>query len=186
MRTVIFTFRAIVPEDFPREQIAAMSLAAAVQIQEPEDGPNPERVTTEEWAILDGPSEGIEIEDLGGFYDEFQASLLAPLFGAMVRRARLVTEHYHGDLFHDATWLREHVKGETSFYWAPRTFGANIGTDPKFVGYGYDGRDDEMHFYRVDIGQRLRSGKPSGMWQATFTRCEPGECEDLTPTEDVS
>lgn len=183
MRTIIFNFRAIVPEDFPREQIDAMALAAHVQIAEPEQGVTPERVVSEQWHALNGPAEGIEIEDLGGFYDEFQPAMLAKLFGAMVRRSRLVIEHYHGDLFHDARWITEHVKGEMSFYWAPRSFGANIGTDPKLVGYGWGSRYDEMHFYRVDIAERIRSGKPSGMWQATFTRCDPNECEDLTPEE---
>jgi hypothetical protein len=184
MRTAIFTFRAIVPEDFPREQLDAMSLAAHVQIAEPEEGAAaPERVFSEQWNLLDGPAAGTEIEDLGGWYDEFQPSMLSMLFGAMVRRSRLVVERYHSDLFHDARWLTENVKGETSFYWAPRTFGANIGYDPKLVGYGFGGRDDEMHFYRVDIAQRIRDGKPSGMWQATFTRCDPTKCEDLTPEE---
>jgi hypothetical protein len=185
MRTVIFNYRALVSDDIDREQLDAMNLAAFVQIQDPETGSAPETVKAELWQTVDTPAPGVEVEDLGGWFDQFQPAMHAALFGAMVRRSRLVVERYHGDLFHDARWIGEHAQGETSFYWAPRTFGANIGTDPTLVGYGYGSRDDEMHFYRIDVHERVRNGKKTGMWQATFTRCNPATCEDLTPKEAV-
>jgi hypothetical protein len=184
MRTVTFTYRALVAdEDFNREQLDAMSMAAFVQIQEPEEGPPPVSVKAEDLHFLAALSEDAEVEELGGWFEEFRPAFHAKLFGAMVRRSRLVTEHYHSDLFHDAGWMQKYVTGEMSFYWAPRTFGSNIGTEPSLVGYGFTERDTTMHFYRVDVHQKVRNGKATGMWYATFTRCDPADCEDLTPEE---
>jgi hypothetical protein len=185
MRTIIFSYRALVSDDFSREQLDAMGMAAFVQIQDPEDGPSPEQVHGEELQFVETPSEGVEVEELGGWCEEFPPAFLAKLFGAMVRRSRLVTEQYHSDLFHDSGWIEKHVSGEMSFYWAPRTFGTHIGTDPKLVGHGYGSRHETMHFYRVDVHEKVRNGKPTGMWHATFTRCDPAQCEDLTPKEDA-
>jgi len=182
MKTIIFTYKALMAdEDIEREQIEAMDMAAFVQIEEPERQPVPISVRSEGWQILDAPTEDAETEELNGFFTEIEFGTKALLFGAMVRRVRIVTERFHSDLYHDAMWIEREVKGETVFYWAPRAFGSNIGYDPKLVGYGHSDRDGEMHFYRVDVHQKRRNGEKSGYWLATFTRCNPADCEDLTP-----
>lgn len=70
---------------------------------------------------------------LCGWYDEINDSVRALLFGEMVKRTIGVVENYHSDLFRDAQWITEHVKDAMVFYWAPRTYGTNIGTDIDLV-----------------------------------------------------
>lgn len=113
--------------------------------------------------------------DLTGYDEVMLPGVTALLFGQMVQRTVGVVEHYHSDLFHDAQWVAKHVKGEMSFYWAPRTWGTYIGLDPTLVSHPSEG----LVFYRVDVHRKMRDGKPTGMWQATFSQPDPAECELL-------
>lgn len=52
------------------------------------------------------------------------------VFGELVKIAAPVMVTFHSDLFHDATWLQEHMTGrEFEFYWSVNHSGTSIGTD---------------------------------------------------------
>ncbi len=55
---------------------------------------------------------------------------LSLMFGELVKLAAPVLTHFHGDLYHDALWLHQHVTGDTfTFYWSVRATGTTIGTE---------------------------------------------------------
>lgn len=64
------------------------------------------------------------------------SNLAALIFGQLAKRAATVVEHYHSDLYHDSTWLGEHVeeivKG-AGFYWGVDDFGTAIGYEHDLV-----------------------------------------------------
>jgi hypothetical protein len=62
--------------------------------------------------------------------DNFSTTVLSGIFAQMVERSRDVVEHYVGDLFHDAEWLRTYVTGPVVFYWTTREYGTYIGLEP--------------------------------------------------------
>jgi hypothetical protein len=76
----------------------------------------------------------------------------------MVKRAQPI-EHYPSDLYHDGAWIAKHVTGATTFYWAPRTWGTDIGTDHDLVATPSDGKV----VYRVELTCN------HGEWSVTFT-----------------
>jgi hypothetical protein len=78
--------------------------------------------------------------------------------GEMVKRSDRV-EHYPSDLYHDALWIATNVNGPATFYWAPRTWGTDIGTDRTLVGTPDGGKV----LYRVDLFCE------QGLWSVAFT-----------------
>lgn len=62
-----------------------------------------------------------------GTFEELKGSILPRMFGHMVVLATPVVREYHGDLYHDATWLRENVTGPLEFSYMVRTSGTNLG-----------------------------------------------------------
>ncbi|MDQ6616056.1 MAG: hypothetical protein M3083_15305 [Actinomycetota bacterium] len=105
-----------------------------------------------------GTERTVDAIRLTGWFDEINDSVRALLFGQMVARAWGI-EHFHSDLFHDARWLAQHVTGPTTFYWAPRTWGSDIGTDRCLVATPSDGKA----LYRVELLCE------DGLWSAVFT-----------------
>lgn len=89
-----------------------------------------------------------------GSYDK---PLLSLLFAELVKRSACV-EHYHGDLFHDALWLNEHMTGEGAFYWLAHESGTHIGTDSTLVRYLHE--TDPMFCFVISQDPRL------GVWHA--------------------
>lgn len=79
------------------------------------------------------------------------ASIRAVVFGHMVRLATPIVRHYVSDLYHDATWLTEHVTGDDArFLFAAREMGTTIGMEPEYVMQFRDGTAKawEVHFER--------------------------------------
>lgn len=83
---------------------------------------------------------------LAGFYSEEQLQregvervlnehgIRARIFGEMIKLAGNTVEHYHGDFYHDAMWLNEHMNEmEFSFYWGFDNCGTAMGTDLDLV-----------------------------------------------------
>lgn len=67
-------------------------------------------------------------------YDHnFSASVQAGLFGHLVKLATQQLKCYHGDLFHDAAWITEHVQGPEVFFWGVDESGTAIGYDRDLV-----------------------------------------------------
>jgi hypothetical protein len=95
---------------------------------------------------------------LTGWFDHINDSVRALLFGELVKRAQPI-EHYPSDLYHDGAWIAKHVTGATTFYWAPRTWGTDIGTDHDLVATPSDGKV----VYRVELTCN------HGEWSVTFT-----------------
>lgn len=62
-----------------------------------------------------------------GTFEELKNSILPRIFGHMVVLASPVVKEYHGDLFHDAEWLRENVNGPMVVDYLVRTSGTNLG-----------------------------------------------------------
>ena len=82
----------------------------------------------------------------------------ALLFGELVTRSQPV-KHYASDLYHDAGWIATNVNGPMTFYWAPRTWGTDIGTDRTLVGTPDEGKV----LYRVELSCQR------GLWSVRFT-----------------
>lgn len=98
------------------------------------------------------------------FTDETKGtSILSHLFGEMVKRAVPVVNFYHGDLFHDAEWLREHVTGECSFWWMVRHSGTNLG-ESALVQEHISSSEPRILYY-----VELKDGNGRDKWEATFT-----------------
>ncbi len=70
-------------------------------------------------------------------YDSWSDAVQAALFGHLVTLATDVVNDYRSDLFRDAQWILEHVKGPMTFYYGVRDCGTSIGTDlatsPRFT-----------------------------------------------------
>ncbi len=109
-----------------------------------------------------------------GTFDDLQHAIRARLFGEMVTRAMPLIEHYASDLYHDAHWIDKYVNGETTFYFAPRTWGSHIGECGDTIRSLVV--DDHFVCYRVDITcndtgwHAVGDLRPNGSWFATFTK----------------
>jgi hypothetical protein len=62
------------------------------------------------------------------------------------------------DLFHNSRWVAANVHGPTTFYWAPHTWGSDIGTERAPVATPKPGKT----LYRVELT------RDHGRWSATF------------------
>lgn len=64
-------------------------------------------------------------------------SAVAEVFGRLLNLGLPLLTHYHSDLYHDALWLQEHLKGPSMvFFFGIRPTGTSIGRDVKLVrGY---------------------------------------------------
>lgn len=92
------------------------------------------------------------------FEDGISYSVRAKVFGVLVRLAAPIVDHYHGDLYHDAHWLDDHVEGPMHFYFGVRDTGTAIGTDRDLiVKYNTDA-------WRIDL-----TVTPRGKWEAHLT-----------------
>lgn len=97
------------------------------------------------------------------FTDETSGTpILSHLFAEMVKRAIPVVQAYHGDLFHDAEWLRANVKGECEFWFMVRECGTNIGESA--ITMEHISSSEPRVLYHVALTRgRLE------VWTATFT-----------------
>lgn len=93
-------------------------------------------------------------------FDTIGTSVLALLFGHMVRRAIPVMQEFHSDLFHDAEWLRANVTGPTTFDWLVRPSGTNL-AESATIGVKI-GPGEGAKFYRITLTET------HGQWDATF------------------
>lgn len=84
----------------------------------------------------------------------------AKLFGVMVQLATPLIEHYHGDLYRDAEWVRTYVTEPTTFYYGAGKFGTNIGVDRRYVEYAHTD-----HLWLIDV---LHTDE--GIWLADIER----------------
>lgn len=98
-----------------------------------------------------------------GTFEDLSSSILALLFGHMVRLAAPVVEEYHSDLFHDAEWIRKNVTGPTSFDFVVRTSGTHVGQIARvaFDSYAPGGILYTLDLYPVTNG---RSERNSDWW----------------------
>lgn len=94
---------------------------------------------------------------------DFEPSILAALFGEMVRRAAPGMTHYQSDLFHDVIWMQRYITGPGTFYWVHRPMGTHIGNDLAFVTSSAS-ICGATAFYRIDLTVSDREA-----WEATFT-----------------
>lgn len=85
--------------------------------------------------------------------------LQSSIFGELVKLATDTVEHYHGDLFHDATWIRSHVTETLVFYWSCDDYGTQIGTDR-----------DLVQTYRTGPMVKVTVEPVFTSWQATVER----------------
>lgn len=96
--------------------------------------------------------------------DDFSSTVLSKTFAQMVVRAEGVIKSYHGDLFHDAEWLRRNVSGTKQFYWSARECGTYIGLAPTWLE---EHISEEGKTYEVIIGQT-----GNGHWVVCFGEIE--------------
>lgn len=78
---------------------------------------------------------------LWGWSETFDATALHQrIFGYLVQLATPVVKEYHGDLFHDAMWLRENLTGPGAFLYCVRHSGTHIGPNAHLMieGLAYD------------------------------------------------
>jgi len=102
--------------------------------------------------------------DLGGWgdFDTLRESLLPRIFGHMVQLATPIVHEFHGDLFHDAEWLRREVTGPCSFDFLVRHSGTNLGASAMhMLAIGAPGGV----LYRLTVGMEDR-----GRWSLTVTK----------------
>lgn len=104
-----------------------------------------------------------------GTFEEMSGSILALLFGELVRRAIPIVREYASDLFHDAEWLRANVAGPVTFDWMARPSGTNIGAESVAAGLSI-GAGAGAVAYRVTVADDGR-----GLWSATFVTIGRGE-----------
>lgn len=106
-----------------------------------------------------------------GNFDTMRESILPRVFGYLVRLATHVAHEYHGDLFHDAEWLRKNLTGETSFLYLVRYSGTNLGDSARlmFESLAYD-----AVLYNIDLSVDER-----GTWWLTV------DLIDARPTRPV-
>lgn len=98
------------------------------------------------------------------FSDETNGtSILAHLFGQMVKRATPVVHSYQGDLFHDAEWLRKYVTGECEFFWMVRECGTNLG-ESAIVQEEISSTEPRVLYHVA-----LRDANGRNKWEVTFT-----------------
>lgn len=86
-------------------------------------------------AIVPEPIGQTVAHDLGGWgdFNTLRESLLPRIFGHMVQLATPVVKEFHGDLFHDAEWLRKNIDGPCSFEFLVRTSGTNVGESARIM-----------------------------------------------------
>ncbi len=94
-----------------------------------------------------------------GTFEDLRESILARLFGHMVVLAQPVVEEYHSDLFHDASWLRANVTGETEFEFVVRTSGTNLGVSAKYAA-----TSPGAVLYTMTLRAETRGGSSNADW----------------------
>jgi len=77
------------------------------------------------------------VSDRVVFYDRDRtdvADVAQFVFGELVRLSQYTITAYWSDLYHDALWIREYVKGDSyTFFWSVNESGTNIGEDRESV-----------------------------------------------------
>lgn len=119
-----------------------------------------------------GPAPGftIDADDGSGLVRK------SAIFGQLVTFAIPHVQHYVGDLFHDATWLNEHIPrldpndphATFEFYFGWRDTGTSIGTD--FTPTRYS--NDHVVHCKVHWSPR-EGGRTWSRLLCTFTPAEP-------------
>lgn len=66
-------------------------------------------------------------------WTEAKPYMMQRIFGALVKLAAPVVMEYHGDLFHDASFIRDEITGPCTFYFAVRASGTHITFDGGFM-----------------------------------------------------
>lgn len=102
----------------------------------------------------------------GGSFENRKTSIRALIFGEMVRLAEGRIEAYRGDLYHDATWLTEHVTGPTSFEWVVRESGTHcehsdyiqkvinmFGDESSLLHFRFDVIEDGSEHWKIVVSQ---------------------------------
>lgn len=70
-----------------------------------------------------------------GWSREFDGGYLHQrIFGTLVQLAAPVVKEFHGDLFHDASWIKDHVDGPGTFYFVVRHSGTHVGSSAFYIG----------------------------------------------------
>lgn len=93
-----------------------------------------------------------------GDYDTMRESILPRVFGFLVRAATPVVKEFHGDLFHDAEWLRTFLDAalanSTYVQWnvCVRHSGTNVNGNAVMVfeSFAYDAALYNFHLYMDD------------------------------------
>lgn len=111
--------------------------------------------------VIDDRNVKVQLTGWNEEWPQIAESVMACVFGAMVSRSVVVTEHYRSDLFHDATWMREKLQGWMTFDWLVREWGTNIAESAR-VGVEI-GAGSKAVFYRIKLLHER------GMWYALFT-----------------
>lgn len=100
-------------------------------------------------------------------WTEAQHYVLQRIFGSLVRIAAPVVQEFHGDLFHDAEWLRQHLTGPMEFWFCARTSGTHIGLMDDTIWLnsvrGVNRSDKDAKFVRCTLTQ------DGGRWEFTVT-----------------
>ncbi len=90
-----------------------------------------------------------ETIDLWGWGHEYDSDVMDQrIFGHLVRLAAPVVKEYHGDLFHDALWVRDNINGPTEFLFCVRHSGTNLGPNAQLM---FDGLSHDAVLYRLSL-----------------------------------
>lgn len=90
-----------------------------------------------------------ETIDLWGWGKEYDSDVLPQrIFGHLVRLAAPVVKEYHGDLYHDAMWVKETISGPTEFLFLVRHSGTHIGPSAQLM---FDSLSTNAVLYRVSL-----------------------------------
>jgi len=108
-----------------------------------------------------GDTEAVRLYGWSADFAESKDTILARLFGEMVRRATPVVQEFQSDLYHDVDWLRRNVTGACEFDFLVRHSGTNIGESARIGVQIGAGRGFVL--YHVALTEER------GMWTATFT-----------------
>lgn len=103
---------------------------------------------------------------LTGWHDEINDSVLALMFGQLVKRAMPIVEYYHSDLYRDGQWIDKHIHGVARFFFTARQCGTQIGFDRRLVVEFFNGYSEPHQSWMVDLTRR------EGVWFVQFTTIE--------------
>lgn len=120
--------------------------------------------------VMPGHSETVRLIGWIDNHDEAMPQVKARLFGEIVRRAALVVEEYHSDLFSDALRLDKMLTGPCEFDLLLRKHGTHLSFDGDLFNAARGMAVVEHDvvtttLYRVAV----RVGVDRGDWWATFT-----------------